>query len=350
MPKKILVIRLSSIGDILLTTPVLRCLKEQTGAYIDFLTKEKYFELLLANPYVDKLIAYDKDDIGGLLEQLGSNKYDLLIDLHKNLRTLRIKQKLGAQARSFNKINWRKWLAVQTKNRSILPEVHVVDRYFGAVDQLGVRYDGEGLDYYFSANENAFLEELTEVSPDFVKLHSGRDGYFAVVLAAAHKTKAIPRVILSKIIGSLPMHAVLIGGPEYEEMAVSLENAHDNCTSFVGRSSIGGSAFILKKAAVVLTPDTGMMHLAAALKRPIVSLWGNTIPEFGMVPLLPDGHATDLQQRFEVGKLPCRPCSKIGFEDCPKGHFRCMMEQDVGAIVETIKRLYNYSGHQGGQT
>jgi ADP-heptose:LPS heptosyltransferase len=91
---------------------------------------------------------------------------------------------------------------------------------------------------------------------------------------------------------------------------------------------------VVEKAAVVLTHDTGLMHIAAAFKRPIVSVWGNTVPQFGMTPYYGDVKVPN--KLFEVSGLSCRPCSKIGFETCPKKHFRCMTQQDEAAIARAI--------------
>lgn len=145
MVKKILIIRFSSIGDIVLTTPVVRAVKQQLGAEVHFLTKEAFAPILLSNPYVDKVIIL-QDDFGQLITLLKAEQYDFIADLHHNLRTLRIKQALGRPSRSFHKLNFEKWLLVRTGiNR--LPDIHIVDRYMDTVRSLRVSKDNAGLDF-----------------------------------------------------------------------------------------------------------------------------------------------------------------------------------------------------------
>jgi ADP-heptose:LPS heptosyltransferase len=73
------------------------------------------------------------------------------------------------------------------------------------------------------------------------------------------------------------------------------------------------------------------MHIAAAFKRPVISVWGNTVPEFGMYPYF--GSAAVAGKIMEIKGLSCRPCSKIGYKKCPRGHFKCMERQDMQALI-----------------
>ena len=95
------------------------------------------------------------------------------------------------------------------------------------------------------------------------------------------------------------------------------------------------SASIVKNAKSILTNDTGLMHIAAAFHKNIVSVWGNTVPELGMYPYLPK--EKEKCHIVECKDIKCRPCSKLGFKNCPKKHFRCMMEIDCDAIVERLR-------------
>jgi ADP-heptose:LPS heptosyltransferase len=133
---------------------------------------------------------------------------------------------------------------------------------------------------------------------------------------------------------------VLLGGKEDKETSEKVKNALPQKTiiDYCGELSIRQSAFVVSKAKVVLTHDTGLMHIAAAFKKPIVSIWGNTIPEFGMYPYLPDQN--DLYDCVEVENLKCRPCSKIGFQSCPKKHFDCMKKQDEAKIISLIEKRF----------
>jgi ADP-heptose:LPS heptosyltransferase len=116
-------------------------------------------------------------------------------------------------------------------------------------------------------------------------------------------------------------------------LLASKQKVHNTC----GDYTIHQSASIVRQSALVITNDTGLMHIAAALKKKVISIWGNTIPEFGMYPYYGAHPSSGLI--LEVTDLPCRPCSKIGYEECPKGHFKCMKgikDSDVKRAVESL--------------
>ncbi len=325
---KILVIRFSSIGDIVLTTPVVRVLKTQLiDSEIHYLTKSKYESILTSNPYVDKLFLFD-NDLNQIIGELRKEKYDYIVDLHNNLRTRIIKTSLPAKSLSFNKLNWEKWLLVNLKIDK-LPSQHIVDRYLETVKSLGVKADALGLDY--------FIEEKDEVPLDWLP-ETHRQGYVAYAIGAQHSTKKLPVARMIELCDKINKPVVLLGGPEdaavgdeinkfferpenpeYEAGLTEL-NKKTIIYNACGKFNLNQSASLVKKANYVFTHDTGLMHIAAAFKKEIFSIWGNTIPEFGMYPY---------RTKFTVlenKKLNCRPCSKIGFDKCPKGHFKCMKE------------------------
>ncbi|MBK8490751.1 MAG: glycosyltransferase family 9 protein [Saprospirales bacterium] len=323
--QKVLVIRFSSIGDIVLTTPVLRGLKQQLGAEVHFLTKKAYGPILKANPYVDALHTITSD-IGEVLPELKAIRFDFVVDLHHNLRSWRVKRALGVPGASFPKLNWEKWLLVRFKIRQ-LPEIHIVDRYLYAARALGVVNDGEGLDYFIPPDEEVDARSYV------------RDGRFAVlVIGAAHATKRLPDEQLAAVCRALSLPVLLLGGPADRETGRLVEErAGAHVQNLCGELSLNQSASLVKQAAVVISHDTGLMHIAAAFRKPIVSVWGNTVPAFGMTPFYPDG--VSVHQLAEVEGLSCRPCSKIGFDACPKGHFHCMKMQDPGDIARKAVQL-----------
>src|SRR5215207_7218609 len=107
---KFLIIRFSSIGDIVLTTPVVRCLKQQViSADVHYLTRKSFRDIIEPNPYVDKTHLLDKD-LTPVVEELVAEDFDYVIDLHHNLRSLKVKKALGKKSFSFNKLNVEKWL------------------------------------------------------------------------------------------------------------------------------------------------------------------------------------------------------------------------------------------------
>lgn len=320
---KILLLRFSSIGDIVLTTPVARCLKKQLGAEVHFLTKKAFGSLLSPNPYIDRVFTFEKE-IDEVLPLLKAGHYDLIVDLHHNLRSLRLKLALGRPARSFDKLNFEKWLLVNLKvNR--LPDVHIVQRYLSTVAHLGVRDDGEGLDYFIPPEEEVVVSDFSAL------LSEGN--YIAFVLGATHATKRLPFDKMIEICRNLDQPVVLLGGKS--EQATGERILGSNVVNLCGRLSLHQSASFVRQAGKVLTHDTGLMHIAAAFRKKIVSVWGNTVPSFGMYPFYPTG--IHLNTSIEVEGLSCRPCSKIGFDACPKGHFRCMNDISVPAIIAALK-------------
>ncbi|MFN7115633.1 MAG: glycosyltransferase family 9 protein [Saprospiraceae bacterium] len=332
--QKILIIRFSSIGDIVLTTPVIRCLKQQLGAEIHYLTKQSFYPVLAANPYIDRIITIQKN-VKEMLPVLKKEKYDIIIDLHHNLRSLQVKLNLGVKSYTFNKLNIAKWLMVNFKiNR--LPDMHIVDRYLATVKPLSVTNDGKGLDYFIMKNE-----ELLINSPEFVKLINGQwsiiNQYIAFVIGAAHATKRLPTEKIIAICNNIQLPIILLGGPEDAERGEIIKNACGNqVINTCGKLKLNQSASLVQQAWKVITHDTGLMHIAAAFNKDIISVWGNTIPEFGMYPYYPQGENHNIT--LEVNNLPCRPCSKIGYAKCPQGHFKCMYQIDETVIYNIINK------------
>jgi ADP-heptose:LPS heptosyltransferase len=308
-PLKILVVRFSSIGDIVLTTPVVRMLKKQLNAEVHYLTKSTYVSVLQNNPYIDSVYQIE-DSINEVIADLKNEKYDYVIDLHNNLRTQILKLRLDVPAKSFNKLTIEKFMLTTFKMDS-LPDVHIVDRYLDTVTHLGVQNDNEGLDFFLK-DENKV--DLSQFSNSFI----------AFVIGGQHVTKMLPTEKIISIINKLNESVVLIGGPEDLERGEEIIAATKNTFNSCGKYNINQSAYLVKNAKHVITHDTGMMHIAAALKKKIYSVWGNTVPEFGMHPYLSDSNS----KIIEVKDLSCRPCSKIGYDTCPKGHFKCMQEID----------------------
>lgn len=325
---KLLVIRFSSIGDIVLTTPVLRCLKKQLpDVELHYLTKESYRPILEANPYVDKIITLGLSKTW-MLHQLKTEQYDAIIDLHHNLRTWQVKRALGKiPTYSFHKLNFQKWLLTTCKiNR--LPQTHIVDRYLATVRSLGVVNDGAGLDY--------FLPEKHRISPNDIPF-SHQMGYIALVIGAAHATKQLPVLRCIELCRRLSFPLILLGGKEDHARGEQIAAADPiKVYNACGKFSLHESADLVQKARVVITPDTGLMHIAAAFKKPIISIWGNTVPAFGMTPYYGNHH---VDHRLSEVSLSCRPCSKIGYDSCPKKHFKCMENQDLSRIQSWTDEL-----------
>jgi len=325
---KILVLRFSSIGDILLTTPVVRCLKIQLpDSDIHYLTKAAYKPLLASNPYINRLYTFQKHT-GEVSTALADAKYDYIVDLHHNLRSGILKIQLGRPASAFPKLNFRKWMLVNT-GLNILPGIHVVDRYFRAVSKLGVVNDNAGLDLFIPEADTVPIKSL----PGFLQ-----NGYIALAIGARHFTKQIPSELARQVIAKSAWPFVILGGPEDRAKAEEISHAMPHQVyNACGQTGLMQSASLVAQARVVVTADTGIMHMAAALGKKIISVWGSTVPAFGMYPYMPG--KGKLSVIIENETLGCRPCSKLGHSRCPRGHFRCMADIPAGRIVDAIKWL-----------
>ncbi len=321
---KILIIRFSSIGDIVLTTPVIRCIKKQVAnAEVHFLTKHSFRSILESNPYIDKLHLLG-DSLPELIPLLKNEHFDYVIDLHHNVRTLQVKRALGVKAFSFNKLNIKKWLLTGLKI-NLMPQVHIVDRYLDAAKSLGVVNDGKGLDYFIPAKD--------EVPDNDIPL-SHAFGYIGIVIGAALATKKLPVEKIKQLCSLIDHPIILLGGPEDKLdgdaiASVDTIKIYNAC----GKFNINESADLVRRSKLVISHDTGLMHIAAAFQKPILSVWGNTVPAFGMGPYF--GATIAQAGIFEVKGLWCRPCSKIGFDKCPLRHFKCMQQQDIEKMAST---------------
>lgn len=325
---KVLVIRFSSIGDIVLTTPVVRALKLQKQAEVHYLTKSSYASLVENNPFIDKTWYLD-GSLKKVVNDLKKESFDYIIDLHNNLRTRILKFNLSVKSFSFNKINLEKWLMVNLKIDR-LPSVHIVDRYLETCSKLGVKKDSQGLDYFIPEKDEVPMEWLPE---------NYRKEFVIYAIGGQHKTKKLPIEKMIELCDRINKPIILIGGKEDAETGEQivsffqenersqpfekgLKKLNKKSTVFnaCGKFNLNQSASLIKSSSHVFTHDTGMMHIAAAFRKNVFSIWGNTIPGFGMYP-----YQTQFTV-FENNNLGCRPCSKIGFQKCPKGHFKCMRE------------------------
>jgi ADP-heptose:LPS heptosyltransferase len=323
---KFLVLRFSSIGDIVLTTPVIRCLKKQLpNCVIHFAVKESFKTIVESNPYIDKVIVL-QDYVEEVIEIAKREKYDYIIDLHNNLRTMQIKKALKkVPSKSFAKLNIQKWLLTNFKINN-MPNLHIVDRYMKTVEHLQVKNDGQGLDY--------FIPEKDVVKDNDIPT-AHLVGYIAIVIGAAHKTKQYPVEKLIELCDKIKHPIILLGGKEDAANGTAIA-AQDTFKIYnaCGKFNLNESADLVRRSKFVVTNDTGLMHIAAAFKKPIISIWGNTVPSFGMTPYY--GNYNILSAIIENKNLRCRPCSKIGYNACPKKHFKCMQEIGVEEVLASV--------------
>ena len=322
-----LLIRFSSIGDIVLTTPVARLLKETfPDCKITFLTKKQFTFLLSDNPNIDKVLALD-EDLKTTIASLKDMHFDYLIDLHHNLRTSRIKSALSIPDFTVDKLNVKKWLYVNFK-LNYLPKRHIVDRYLDTLSVFDIENDKQGLDYFIPEKD---IYSVHQHYPDF-KLP-----YVVFVVGATYYTKQIPQSLAVDIMNKANCPFVLLGGPDDVEKSKEIEKELKvPFVNLCGQINLNQSASVIEQSKLVVSSDTGLMHIASAFHKTIISIWGNTVPEFGMTPYLP----TSDSRIFENTDLKCRPCSKIGFDKCPKKHFKCMNELKPESIAQYINQIY----------
>ncbi len=328
---KILVIRFSAIGDIVLASPAIRCLrKKYPQAKIHFLTKQSFKAVTEANPYIDRFHYYDRN-LEELRSHLKKEGFDYVIDLQNNGRSLRLKRALSAKAYTIDKLNIQKFL-LTTFRINFMPGRHITQRSLDVVRKVGAEDDGLGLDYFVPAKDEVASETLPEMH---------RNGYVAVVIGASYQTKKLPVYKLKELCSKLNYPLVLLGGKEEategEEIAsVDSQRVFNAC----GKFNLNQSADLVRKSWLVISHDTGLQYVASAFGKPTLAIWGSTSPKLDVEPYYGSAFVnTGSQPIYEnilVPGLKCQPCSKYGNRKCPLGHFKCMKEQDIDLIVSKV--------------
>ena len=316
--KKILIIRFSSIGDIVLTSPVTRCIKNSNpNIEIHFLTKAAYKELLIPNPHITKVWTI-KSSIMECLKELKKEDFDEIIDLHNNLRSAQLKLFLKAESHSVSKKNISKFKLVTLKSNERVE--HIVYRYLNTVKHL-CQYDFKGLDFH--------LDKNTRVQKPFEK-------YNVLVIGAKFRTKQLHYEGLLEICKNSSLPLILLGGKEDIDLGNKLQKEGEgNCLNMCGTLTLAQSALIIKGASKVVSHDTGLMHIACAFNKNIAVIWGNTTPLLGFAPFMPQKSISNVLN-LQVDNLDCRPCSKIGYVECPKQHFNCMHLQNLPKLINWL--------------
>lgn len=339
---RLLFIRFSSIGDIVFTTPAIRCAKQQIpGVTIHFLTKASMKAVTIANPNIDQFHYFDKD-LNATIKELKAYKFDYIIDLHKNFRTYKIQKALGVPVRAYKKLSFQKFLLTKL-HLNLMPSRHIADRSLDALASLGVVNDGKGLDY--------FIPETASLKSNALPA-SFQSGYIALVIGASYATKKLPISELQKLCHKIPFPIVLVGGKEDqlegdEVAAVNPIKIYNAC----GQFNLHESALLVKNARTVISHDTGFLYIACAFHKKTVAIWGATSPALQVEPYYPSathinnglGHSTQNEWYYNaiVPKLSCQPCSNYGTKQCPQGHFACMKKHDLQWIADKAISFYN---------
>ena len=326
---RLLFIRFSSIGDIVFTTPAIRCAKQQIpGVELHFLTKASMKAVTEANPYIDHFHYFDKD-LNATIKDLKVFQFDYIIDLHKNLRTFQIQKALGVPSLSYQKLSLQKLLLTKL-HLNYMPVRHIVDRSLDALSALGVVNDGKGLDYFIP-------KEAT--LPSNALPAAFQSGYIALVIGASYASKKLPVTSLQALCHKIPFPIVLIGGKEDQAEGAAIESINPiKIFNACGKFNLHASALLVKQSRTVISHDTGFLYIACAFHKKTVAIWGATSPALQVEPYYPTEADSSTQKEWYynaiVPNLPCQPCSNYGTNHCPQGHFACMKKQDLHSIAD----------------
>jgi lipopolysaccharide heptosyltransferase II len=335
---KILIIRLSAMGDIILTTPIVRFIKSKyPDSKIDFLSSKQFIDIYVDNPYINKIISYDKSsNISQILNQKSElisefGTYDIIIDLQNNLRSKIFKFGLGKSYYNISKKRLHKLMLVNFK-RSCFETAHIVDNYYHSIMALKTIKDNLGTEL--------FLDSIYDIIDTNIY---GKKPIIAIAPGAHHFTKRMPVTkyiqIINSINSKIDCHFALIGANDDSDLCSEIISKLDNIEfiNLCGKLSIRQTAKAIKQCTAIITNDTGVLHIASAVNIPIAAVFGSTVKEFGFEPYYAE------YKIFEV-ELKCRPCTHIGRANCPKGHFNCMRLINTDSIVNwVIDRVLNSS-------
>jgi len=325
----ILVLRLSSLGDVLLTTPAIRALRNRfPTAKIDFLTKHAFAPLLQTNPYLSKVHTYPAPNLKTIrdLRKLAS-QYDLIVDLHGTLRS-RLLSFMNGKTVRYKKYTLRRRLLTLFKLNLLKKVRSVPERYLEPLLRFGVIDDEQGLDYFQDTEAARFAKQI------LTQHRLTEKSYVALCPGAHWHTKKWPPERYQELIMLMPeTRFVLLGNKREEPLCSRIAAiAEERAVNLAGKTEIAVSAEILRQARALVTNDTGLMHLACAVKTPVLALFGSTVRDFGFFPFR--AKASVLEKT-----LRCRPCSTIGKAHCPKGTLECLSSLSAQETIAALKQL-----------
>jgi len=335
-PKKILVIRLSSMGDILLTTPLLRVLRKRfPNAKIDFVVKNRFLDLLRTNPHIDQIYSFDETigfaDLRRIKHELGGIGYDIVIDIHKNFRSGYLRCCLGgAKILKYSKYRIRRFILIKLGLNLFRQIIPVHQRYIASATSLNLKDDGQGLEL--------LLDQAVISKSDTLLKQMGFRGDHPVVgitPGAGFNTKRWLSErftdVARRLVDEDNAEILLFGDAREREITTPIAKAiGSSVIDLGGQLTLMETACAMAHCDVVLCNDTGLMHLASALGKKIVAIFGPTTKELGFFPLAPNSQVIQVD-------LKCRPCSHVGSRKCPKGHFRCMRDITVDSVYEAVR-------------
>lgn len=320
--QKILIVRLSSLGDILLTTPLIRSLKKVYPTIeIHFLLREEYQDLLIHNPNVSKLITIKREDPNSKTRDILSKyKYDFVFDLQNNLRSRVLTHGLHCRKVRFKKLSWQKFLLVKLKLNMLRNALSIPKRYASVIK--GLELDNEGLELYTKENQSESLSGVTNI--------------IGFCPGSRHFTKMWPKeyfIELGKILIDNGFNIVLFGGKDDLQLCGEIKSNLTKCIDLSNDNIILQTAANMKLCKAIICNDSGLMHTACAVGVPVIAIFGSTVKEFGFFPF-GCKHLV-----LENKSLSCRPCSHIGKSHCPKKHFNCMREIKPQFVFNSLQNF-----------
>ena len=308
---KILVIRLSSIGDIILTTPVLKAIKaEYPSATIDFLVMENFQDAISGVPWVDSLLLFNKyrnrrmTDLLRFGRRLNQNAYDLVIDLHAKIRSIIIASQIRSKTLRYKKRAWWKSILVPLRLIRYNVDDTIVKNYFRPLKQIGIHFNEEKLHFAFE--------------PGHLDAVNAYENFVVMAPGAANATKAWPEEYFARLGRMIGGNIVLIGGgSEYDSFETIRTAIGDACKNLAGKLSLKESGALISKSNYVITNDSGPFHIARGVGKKVFVIFGPTDP--GMFEY-------DSQSILLYEKKDCAPCTLHGDNICPQSHFSCMRD------------------------
>lgn len=319
--KRILIIRLSSLGDILLTTPLLRTLKKNyPHLEIDFLLKDEYYDLMKSNPHLNNILLYSNVE-ENFQNINSSNNYDLIIDLQNNFRSRKVISRLNSKTLRFKKYSLRKFLLVSTKINLMKNLPSIPERY---AETIGIKLDNDG------------LEIISNKMPS--KKISGLNRLIGICPGAKHFTKRYPieyQIELSRLLIRDNFNVVLFGGKIDENICKEISSSVPKVINLQNDNDILQTVSDMQMCDIIICNDSGLMHVASSLNKKLIAIFGSTVREFGFMPYKCKDSIV-----IENNNLSCRPCSHIGKSYCPKSHFKCMKELKPEIVFNQIKSFY----------
>jgi lipopolysaccharide heptosyltransferase II len=339
VPEKILIIRLSSIGDILLTTPVIRLLKQKfSDSKIDFVIKKEFAELLIYHPGIHQLYIFNKNGnfkvLKDIKQRIKNEKYDLIVDFHKNFRSFYLtKFSRAKRVIRYKKGVIRRFLSVKFKLNLYREIIPIYLRYLNCLKPFQIFYDDQGLNLFFNDEKG---KRIFNKYSQFLKVPESP--IIGIAPGAKHATKRwIPEgfsAVINYLTDKKKSKIIIFGSRADQEIVQSLDIENHQCIlDATGRLSLLESAILMNHCDLVLTNDSGLMHLASALKKKVVAIFGSTTEELGFFPYTTE-HIV-----IQNNNLCCRPCSHVGRKKCPKGHFKCMKEITAEQVISAVEEL-----------